>query len=45
MEIKSNNVVKKFMFSAGALVGAGLLATQQVQVTPINGLNVTRTVC
>ena len=33
MEIKSNNVVKKFMFAAGALVGASLLATQQVHAS------------
>ena len=33
MNFKSNNVTKKFMFAAGALVGASLLATQQVQAS------------
>lgn len=33
MNFKSNNVAKKFMFAAGALVGASLLTTQQVHAS------------
>lgn len=33
MNFKSNNVAKKFAFSVGALVGASLLATQQVHAS------------
>lgn len=33
MKFKSNHITKKFMFSAGALVGASLLATQQAQAS------------
>lgn len=33
MDFKSNNVVKKFAFSVGALVGASLLAGQRVQAS------------
>ncbi len=33
MNIKSNNIAKKFTFAVGALVGASLLATQQVQAS------------
>ena len=33
MNFKSNNVAKKFTFAVGALVGAGLLATQQVHAS------------
>lgn len=33
IKIKSNNVAKKFMFATGALVGASLLATQQVHAS------------
>ena len=33
MKFKQNNITKKFMFSAGILVGASLLATQKVQAS------------
>ncbi len=33
MNIKSNNITKKFAFAVGALVGASLLATQQAQAS------------
>ena len=33
MDFKSNNVTKKIMFATGALVGASLLATQQVHAS------------
>lgn len=33
MNIKSNNITKKFTFAVGALVGASLLATQQAQAS------------
>ena len=33
MNIKSNNISKKFIVAAGALVGASLLATQQAQAS------------
>lgn len=33
MNIKSNNISKKFTFAVGALVGASLLATQQAQAS------------
>lgn len=33
MNIKSNNIAKKFTFAVGALVGASLLATQQAQAS------------
>lgn len=45
MNFKSNNITKKFMLSAGILVGASLLATQQVQAstyTVKNGDNVSK---
>lgn len=33
MNIKSNNITKKFTFAVGALVGASLLSTQQAQAS------------